>query len=510
MMNTMRIRLCGCVIVAAWCVLSVAAVPARGVNNGGAAGTLEDVLVRDEDTMKVTSEKPLFAIDLDPLKGVAGMDESLLNRDDASPRISTGTMAPSLASRAIMSPWLTAVAVDPIMTLPGPAGNPARWKLNIVDTQGKLFRQFSGKGARAGEILWDGRGTNGTFLSVGALYSYFMVTADRSGAKTTSVVRPFRIAAAQHREQDGTHVSLALASVCHTGKPTRALTETGSELLIEAADIIKQYYPRPFIVKVYDKDRDSARRAVVVISSFVAGQLLIPPEQVRTESYQAQANNYRVEIVIGDTPAGRSLYQSTARPARELPTKEFGLKVRYDFAGTQETRGDLSVDYWDAFTADYRADLNTSEQVAAGLTLAGEAVWYLGRHVGAGLGISYQFPRENADRGGMFNYIPLYALLKVRSASTGLLRPYLIGQLGANLFYADTDFSGAGSTKRKGLYYGAGCGVTAGSFQCELIYAGHRASIVRADTVRSELYSLESNEEIDYRALSLSVGYQFY
>lgn len=504
MMTIMTMRIRGTVLAAAWCALSVAAVPSRG-----AEGTLEDVLVRDEDTMKVTSEKPLFAIDVDPLKNVAGMDESLLNTDDISPRISTGTMAPSLASRAIISPWLTAVAVDPVMTFPGPAGSPARWKLHIVDTQGKLFRQFSGKGARAGEISWDGRGANGAFLSVGALYSYFMVTTDRSGVKTTSVVRPFRITAAQHRERDGTHVSMALASVCHIGKPSRELTDNGDELLTEAADIIKQYYPRPFAVKVYDKDRESARRAAVIISSFVAGQLLIPADQVRTESYQAQAHNYRATIVIGDTPAGRSLYQSNRRSAGELSAKEFALKVRYDFSGAQETRGDLSVDYWDAFRTDYTVDLRDTEQVDPGLTLGGEAVWYLGRHVGAGLGVAYQFPRENTARGGMFNYVPLYALLKVRSASTGLLRPYFIGQLGTNLFYADAAFSGNGTTKHPGLYYGAGCGVSAGSFQAELLYAGHRARIERADTVRSELYTLTRAEDVEYRILSLSAGYLF-
>lgn len=505
MMNIMKTHICRYVCAAAGClILSGAAVYA-----GTAAGTLDDVLVRDEDTMKVTSEKPLFAIDLDPLKEVAGRDESLLNRSDDTLQMSTGTVVTPLTSRAIISPWLTAIAADPVMTFPGPAGSPARWKLNIVDTQGKVFRQYSGKGARTDEIQWDGRGAKRMFLSVGSLYSYFMVTTDKAGTKTTSVVRPFRVAAAQHRERDGTHISIALASVCQTGKPSRALTENGGDYLIEAADIIKQCYPRPFSIKVYDADRESARRAAVVISSFMAAQLMIPPEQVRTESYQAQANTYHVEIVIRDAAEGRSLYQSSVRTAPSLASREFSLKVRYDFSGTQETRGDLSVDYWNAFSTDYTVDINASEQVNPGLTLAGEAVWYLGRHVGAGLGIAWQLPRENNDRGGMFNYVPLYALLKVRSSSTGMLRPYLIGQLGTNLFYADAAFSGDGTTKRKGMYYGAGCGVAAGSFQCELLYAGHRANIHRADSVRAELYSLVRNEDIDYRTVSLSVGYLF-
>lgn len=500
----------GWLCAAAFCLLGIFVSPGSAAEPEQNQGKLEDVLIRDKDTMKVTSEKAPFVIDIDVLKDVAGMDQSLLDRREEIPRVSTEAVLPPLVSQGAVSPWLNAIVADPVMTFPGIEGaQVSRWQLHIVDTQGKPFKRFAGKGAKSNDIPWNGRGDKDRFMSVGALYSYYTVTFDKNGKKSTGIVRPFKVDAAMRQEKDVVFISIALPSLFDPGKDSRELSPDGERLLTEAADIIKGYYPRPFTMKIFDENKERALAASDSISRYVAGQLLLPPGQIKREAYQGVPNTYRIDIVIDKEAAGKSLYQPSVKPQKTLSSREAVVKIQYAMQGSQQNSGSMAVNYWDAFRADYSSDITGSNQVNAGLAVSGEGVAYLSDHVGVGLGLTCQFPRENADRGGTFNFVPLYGLIKLRAAGKHAVNPYVIGQLGYNLFYADDAFAGAGATRNKGMYYGLGCGVKIRRFQVELLYSSNKANIQRSGEDRSALYSFTSSEDIDYKTLSWSLGYVF-
>lgn len=142
--------------------------------------------------------------------------------------------------------------------------------------------------------------------------------------------------------------------------------------------------------------------------------------------------------------------------------------------------------------------LSATENVEMGFSLSGEYVSAINETLELGVGITYQIPRSQEDFKGDFNFIPIYGLVKIRP-TTNDMSPYLIGQLGYNLFDGDSDYKGLGSLSG-GIYYGIGAGlIFQKGVQVELLYSVNNGSYE----------VLGYNFDIKYSKIGLSLGYNF-
>ncbi len=148
--------------------------------------------------------------------------------------------------------------------------------------------------------------------------------------------------------------------------------------------------------------------------------------------------------------------------------------------------------------------------VGAGASLTAEEILYVLPTIGIGGGISYQTPRKVSDSGGKFSFIPIYALLRVRTTPSAANRyAYATAQFGYNYFIADQSYVGAGNySMTNGSYAGVGGGYVFGRMQAELLYTIDRGRMSGSDyDAVNGAYSISA--DTSYSKISLSLGYLF-
>lgn len=263
-----------------------------------AQGALADVLVKEKDSLGIESEKAPFDIDIDVLKEILPIDTTLLEVHQELPHISTASFFQPLESPGTVSPWLFAIARTPAVRFPvaDPQADIARWELVIVDMEGKPFHRLAGKGPIADDLAWDGRDAKGRFLRVGEIYSYFLITVDRSGARKTGITRPFSVTAAVHREKNQVIVSCMLPAVFN--KYPLEISQEGKQLLTEAADIVKAYHPASCSINVYDETSERAHAEAALAAQYLSQRIMKPFESIPCELFPSTPATRRIDIVI--------------------------------------------------------------------------------------------------------------------------------------------------------------------------------------------------------------------
>lgn len=265
---------------------------------GQAQGALADVLVKEKDSMGIESEKAPFDITIDVLKEILPIDTTLLEIHQELPHISTASFFQPLESPGTVSPWLYNIARTPAVSFPvaDPQADMTRWELVIVDMEGKPVRRLTGKGPIAADVTWDGRDEKGRFLRVGEIYSYFLVTVDRSGTRKTGIARPFSVNAAVHREKKVTIISCMLSAVFN--KSPLEMSDEGKRLLTEVADIIKTYHPASCSLNVYDETSERAHTEAVLAAQYLSQHIMKPLESIPCELFPSTPAKGRIDIVI--------------------------------------------------------------------------------------------------------------------------------------------------------------------------------------------------------------------
>jgi hypothetical protein len=160
----------------------------------------------------------------------------------------------------------------------------------------------------------------------------------------------------------------------------------------------------------------------------------------------------------------------------------------------------------------YSRSVSATVRTTPALSLAGETVGYLNDFAGAGLGIAYQIPRKMKDYTGDFNFLPLYAIAKVRTRPTVSRRYcYLVGHCGYDFFFADKDYKGDTATLSGGLYYGFGAGALFNKINIELMYSVSSGTFRDTGYVYSggSYYDAKEKIEVQYSKLALTVGVNF-
>ena len=111
------------------------------------------------------------------------------------------------------------------------------------------------------------------------------------------------------------------------------------------------------------------------------------------------------------------------------------------------------------------SSIYSPKNVNTGVSLSIEFFHRFHRFIEAGAGVEYQFARELKNVSGGFNFIPIYAALRI-PAGFKKVNPYLIGRIGYNFFRGDSLYmTGINYQDPKGgLCYSFGGGANLFSF----------------------------------------------
>jgi hypothetical protein len=154
--------------------------------------------------------------------------------------------------------------------------------------------------------------------------------------------------------------------------------------------------------------------------------------------------------------------------------------------------------------------ISGTEDVNAGVSLSIEFFQRFHRFLELGAGAEYQFSRAQKTISGDFNFIPIYAALRI-PAGFKSVNPYLIGRIGYNFILGDLYMGTEPGYKdpKGGLYYSFGGGTILFSFWflqsnnyvfAEVIYSVNRGN----GTFQG------SQMDVDYSKLEIIFGLENY
>jgi hypothetical protein len=166
---------------------------------GGQEGTVfKSLTVEGEDRVHVDFERPALDLELD-LEKAPGLDwgsaVDVLNRSNTDLQTPLATLSAKQAVPYLGRPWLSEFADGPVARFHPQAQGVERWKLVVVDSKGGPVATFAGKGDPPREITWDGRASNGAFVTPGLTYSYVFEAYDKAGNKRNVVGQGFSVTA---------------------------------------------------------------------------------------------------------------------------------------------------------------------------------------------------------------------------------------------------------------------------------------------------------------------------
>ena len=200
---------------------------------------------------------------------------------------------------------------------------------------------------------------------------------------------------------------------------------------------------------------------------------------------------------------------------RENLSKDFAksetiLKIALDNNSSLDLNGTIRYDYYFPLSGTGIYDTEY------GISLSAEEILNTTNNLGLGMGLSYQMPRGVTSQGhsmGKFNFIPVYALIRLRTTPDNNVYVYSTGQLGYNLLEGNNDFTGPTGKLSGGSYYGLGIGLVYDKLQFELLYHVHHGSFRDSATVytfmNGNLTPTNYNMDITYSLFSFTVGYIF-
>lgn len=276
---------------------------------GAGSGQLDDVVVKGSDTVKIESDKAETKINVDHMKAInptLETDKAFLEKLTDGVNKMKMTYPDVLTTEATVSPWLAYIAREPVEEFPLKYEKlrVRSWEFVVTDSRGYKFRMFTGKNVIPGSIKFSGRNEDGSFMRVGSVYGYILTYIDETGTKKTVIGQPFSIDGAFHQEKDGLIISIASKAIFEQSDPL-SVTKTGRLILTEAADILKEYFNIPVVVKVYaESDSLGADQGSEIVKYF-AKALVIPENKIPVKGYRDMPENYHIDIVIANKKESR-------------------------------------------------------------------------------------------------------------------------------------------------------------------------------------------------------------
>lgn len=139
------------------------------------------------------------------------------------------------------------------------------------------------------------------------------------------------------------------------------------------------------------------------------------------------------------------------------------------------------------------------------------------KNISYGLGVDYQFPRENrklpdgwSSNIGKHEHIPVYGILSYDFGSTNKIRPSLVAQFGYD--FAHYKFTNNDEDDRykstDGLFYGYGISFAFDNFSLALLHRTNNSTIIW-EQLESGEWVKNSDFNLATRQINLSLGYRF-
>lgn len=212
----------------------------------------------------------------------------------------TSTPLPVLASKQIRKPWLGKILTLPIVISNIPfERNVKQWELAITDETGGIFRTFAGMGNPPKALEWDGKDSKKDMIDPGKNYSYYIRTIDNENNSSFQLGKKIRIPGLYWKEEILSVVRLDGRLVFDNN--SSQITESGKDLLEEAADYVRKDIKRHLRVIVYSKNEDLAMERTKKIANFLLDRIILPQKAITSViGYESigETRTDRIDITI--------------------------------------------------------------------------------------------------------------------------------------------------------------------------------------------------------------------
>jgi hypothetical protein len=115
--------------------------------------------------------------------------------------------------------------------------------------------------------------------------------------------------------------------------------------------------------------------------------------------------------------------------------------VKIEFGAEYDINGKHRIDAEGTFLGEY-INSSTETDIENAISPWVQFGMPLSENIEMGIGGKYQFPRKQKDFEGNFSFIPIYFFIRAKSLNKNQVNPYIIGQLGYNLFLGDNEYKG--------------------------------------------------------------------
>ncbi len=212
----------------------------------------------------------------------------------------TATPLPVLASNQLRKPRQGRILTLPIAISKIPTEEYVKqWELSVTDETGEVFRTFAGMGNPPKAIEWDGKDSKDNVIDLGKNYSFYLRTVDNNNNSSFKLGKKIRVAGLYWKEEINSVVRLDGRIVFQEN--SSVLTETGRDLLEEAADYIRKDVQRHLRVVVYSHNEDLAMERTKKIANFLLDRIILPERAITSVIGYESVGEYRtnrIEITI--------------------------------------------------------------------------------------------------------------------------------------------------------------------------------------------------------------------
>lgn len=250
-------------------------------------------VVTGEFIGKIEESRPMLSYEFDPYLDVyrlLGETYVLDNRLEESIEKKNGRllkMQSNYLRVPVISPFRDLTQQRLLIPVPPMESRGAvNWQLVITDARGQVFKRFVETGRPPRQIEWDGRGDNGSLMTVGAIYSYELTVTDAVGNPERRIVEPIKVPGIIGQQSAGWIASFDSREVFETGSNT--LKPNGKDYLQTIVNLIKEKSANTITVSGYVSSQTK------LVSNYIKER--VPAAQIEIKKFSDRLFNIDVAL----------------------------------------------------------------------------------------------------------------------------------------------------------------------------------------------------------------------
>ena len=249
---------------------------------GFAQEEISKEVIKGEYLGKIDEKKPPSELKYDIFEVIKPFGREGSNIYDMELQVHSeisSTPLPILASSQIRKPWLGNILTPPItISNISVEKNVKQWELVITDAIGGVFRTFAGMGNPPRAIEWDGRDSKGNMIDLGKNYSYYLRVVDYEDKSSFQLGKKVSVPALYWKEELNSVVRLDGRIVFEQN--SSRISESGKDLLEEAADYVRKDINKRLRVIVFSQNENLAMERTKRIANFLLDRVILPEKAV--------------------------------------------------------------------------------------------------------------------------------------------------------------------------------------------------------------------------------------